>query len=215
MAVIPSGWQYPEVCEARILFDNHSYQTPGYIKSKQVLKYPISIDETIVGSIEVVYTKPVPASSEGIFLDKERKLIQTIAERIGQTLFHRRLKQVLQEWNRPRLDFPENHLEHEWMVILDLLRRTDPNMLLYVSRKMINHLYRNGITEAGSLLNDFSPGWQDTFSRGEVNYPSARVPLGNINTISEKTFQIAARHLSDQEISLLLKRWIQEQKPMI
>ena len=212
VAVVPSGWQYPEVCEARILFDNHSYQTPGYIKSKQVLKCPISIDETIVGSIEVVYTRPVPASSEGIFLDKERKLIQTIAERIGQTLFHRRLKQVLQEWNRPRLDFPENHLEHEWMVILDLLRRTDPNMLLYVSRKMINHLYRNGITEAGSLLNDFSPGWQDTFSRGEVNYPSARVPLGNINTISEKTFQIAARHLSDQEISLLLKRWIQEQK---
>ena len=120
VAVVPSGWQYPEVCEARILFDNHSYQTPGYIKSKQVLKCPISIDETIVGSIEVVYTRPVPASSEGIFLDKERKLIQTIAERIGQTLFHRRLKQVLQEWNRPRLDFPENHLEHEWMVILDL-----------------------------------------------------------------------------------------------
>lgn len=210
--VIPSGWQYPEVCEARILFDSNSYQTPGYCKSKLLLNCPIKIDDAIVGSIEVVYTKSVPSSEEGTFLDKERKLIQTIAERIGQTLFHRRLKQVLQEWNRPRLGFTERHLEHEWMVVLDLLRRTDPDMLLHVSRKMINHLYWNGVAEAGNLLNDFSPGWQDSFSRGEVNYPSARVPLGNVNTICEKTFQIAARHFSDQEISLRLNRWIQEQK---
>lgn len=210
--VIPSGWQYPEACEARILFDQHSYQTPGYCKSRLLLSCPIKADDAVVGSIEVVYTKPVPQSEEGVFLDKERKLIQTIGDRIGQTLFHRRLKQVLQEWNRPRMGLSERHMEHEWMVILDLLRRTDPDMLLHVSRKMINHLYWNGIAEAGSLLNDFSPGWQDSFSRGEVNYPSARVPLGNINTICEKAFLIAARHFSDQEISLRLNRWIQEQK---
>ena len=71
------------------------------------------------------------------------------------------------------------------MVILDLLRRTDPNMLLYVSRKMINHLYRNGITEAGSLLNDFSPGWQDTFSRGESITPVPGYPWA-ISTPSAK-----------------------------
>lgn len=211
--VVPSGWQYPEVCEARMVVDNHNFQTRGYCKTQISEKSPIKVDDEVVGSIEVVYIREVPRSPEGYFLDKERTLIRTIADRIGQTIFHRRLKQVMQEWKRPRLDLSENHgLEHEWTVILDLLRRTDPDMLLHVSRKMINHLYWNGVKEAADLLHDFSPGCQDSCQPGEVNYPSAKLPLGNLNHLCEKTFQLAARNLSDNEISLRLKRWIQEQK---
>ncbi|MEN6461460.1 MAG: PEP/pyruvate-binding domain-containing protein, partial [Syntrophomonas sp.] len=211
--VVPSGWQYPEVCEARMVINQNSYQTQGYCTSRFLESSPIKVDDEFVGNIEVVYIQEVPKGPEGYFLDKERKLIRTIAERIGQTIFHRRLKQLLQDWNQPRLDLSENrNLEHEWTVILDLLRRTDPNMLLHVSRKMINHLYWNGVKEAGDLLPEFSPGWQDSAHRGEVNYPSAKLPLGNANHICEKVFHIAAQNLSDNEITSRLKRWIQEQK---
>jgi hypothetical protein len=211
--VIPAGWQYPQACEARMVINQNSYQTKGYCASRFSESTPIKVDDKVVGNIEVVYIQEVPKGPEGYFLDKERKLIRTIAERIGQTMFHRQLKQVLQEWNQPRLDSAENGtLEHEWMVILDLLRRTDPDMFLYVSRKMINLLYWNGIKEAGDLLHDFSPGWRDFSHRGEVNYPSAKLPLGNASYIGEKVFNIAAQNLSDNEISMRLRRWIQEQK---
>ncbi len=210
--VIPSGWQFPDCCEARMVIENSSYQSSGYCKSSVNETVPVRVDDEITGNLEVVYTKEVPRSPEGYFLDKEHKLVRTIAERVGQTIFHRRLKQVLQEWNRPRMELSEHNLENEWMVILDLLRRTDPDMLLHVSRRMMNHLYLNGVEEAGELLHDFSPGWQESFRLGEVNYPSAKLPLGNINHISEKTFQTASKHLSAHEISLWLKNWIQEQK---
>ncbi|MGI5921215.1 MAG: PEP/pyruvate-binding domain-containing protein [Syntrophomonadaceae bacterium] len=210
---IPAGWQYPEACEARIVINQNSYQTPGYCSSRISQTVPVRVDDKTVGSIEVVYIQQVPQGPEGYFLDKERRLISTIAERIGQTIFHRQLKQVLQEWNHPRPDAAENRTrEHEWTVILDLLRRADPDMLLHVSRKMINLLYGNGIKEAGDLLHDFSPGWQDFAHRGEVNYPMAKLPLGNASHISEKVFNIAAQNLSDKEITLRLNRWIQEQK---
>ncbi|MDD3269558.1 MAG: PEP/pyruvate-binding domain-containing protein [Syntrophomonadaceae bacterium] len=211
--VIPSGWQYPEFCEARLLVDNHSYQSKGFYPSRISELSNIRVDDEVVGKLEVVYTSKVAKSDEGYFLDKERKLIRTLADRIGQTIFQRRLKQVLQEWNRPRLDLSErNGFEREWMVILDLLRRTDPDLLLHVSRKMINHLYAMGIKEAEALLHDLSPGWKPSFHHGEVNYPSAKLPLGNVNHISQRTFHIAAQKLSDSEISLRLNQWIQEQK---
>lgn len=210
--VVPSGWQYPEACEARMIFDRRSYQTPGYCKSPIAEKCLLKVDDEVVGSIEVVYIRDVPKSPEGFFLDKERKLIQTIAERIGQTIFHRRLKQVLKEWKRPGLDLAEGSLDYEWMVILDLLRKTDPELLIHVSRKMINHLYWNGARGAAELLSEFSPGWPDSSQSWEVNYPSAKLPRGNINLLCEKTFQLAAQNLSETEIAVRLKRWIQEQK---
>lgn len=211
--VIPSGWQYPEYCAAQIVIEQQSFQTESYCRSRISESSPIKVDERVVGSIEVVYTRQVPGGPEGFFLDKERKLIHTIAERIGQTIFHRRLKQVMQEWSRPRMDLPESAgSDGQWTVILDLLRRTDPEMLLNVSRKMTNHLYVMGVGEAESLLHIFSPGWQEVLPRGEVNYPSARMPLGNVSQICERVYHLASRYLSDKEITMRLNRWIQEQK---
>ena len=31
--VLPSGWRFPELCRARIIYKNHSYQSPGFISS--------------------------------------------------------------------------------------------------------------------------------------------------------------------------------------
>jgi len=207
--VIPAGWQYPEVCHARIVYDNSSYQTQGFCPSSLQQQVPLKMDDKIVGTIEVVYTREVPKSDEGYFLEKERKLICTIADRIGQTLLHRRLKYLLSIWNSSE---PSPSASSEWKVIVDLLSRTDPDMLLHVCRRMINYLYWSGVRETETVLEDFSPGWKESLERGEVNYPSAKLPLLNIDNISAKTFAIAQKNLSDTEISLKLQKWLQEQK---
>ncbi len=210
--VIPSGWQFPELCEARIIYDNRSYQTPGFCSSPYVESVPIKVDDKEAGRLEVVYTQEVPPSEEGVFLEKEHKLIRTIANRIGQTIWQRRVKEVLLDWEQSKIQNGLRETGQDWVVIIDLLRRTDPDMLMHVSRRMINHLLTSGITEAEDILQEYSPGWKIAFDNDHDNYPSARVPLGNLISISDRIFQVASRYLSAQEISLRLQKWIQEQK---
>ena len=40
----------------------------------------------------------------------------------------------------------------EWRIVLEFLRDTDPVLLQRISRKLINHLSWNGVTEAKELL---------------------------------------------------------------
>lgn len=209
--VMPSGWQFPEQCKARIVYEDYSYQTPGFTSSPISESTNIKVNGKIIGKVEVVYIREVAKSQEGYFLGKERKLIQTIADRIGQTIFQRHMEQVLQEWNTSKNEACDSASPKEWMVIVDLVSRTDPNMFLHICRKMINHLYLSGVKEAEEVLWDFASGFRGIFE-GEVNYPSEKLPLGNMKHIREKTFNIASQHLSDAEISMRLKQWIQEEK---
>ncbi|WP_429383895.1 PAS domain S-box protein [Mucilaginibacter sp. UYCu711] len=80
--VLPPGWQYPEVCEARILFDEKEYKTQGFRDSiyKQIADFGLLDGRK--GSVEVVYTENRPPEAEGVFLEEERSLINTIAEAI-------------------------------------------------------------------------------------------------------------------------------------
>jgi pyruvate,water dikinase len=75
---IPSGWQFPEICEARIVYENNNYQTSKFYPSPYSEKSPIKVDGKVVGYLEVAYTEQVPQTEEGCFLEKERKLINTI-----------------------------------------------------------------------------------------------------------------------------------------
>lgn len=210
--VIPLGWQFPELCKIRIVYDNHSYQTPGFSSSAISENCNIKVNGKIIGNIEVVYIREVAKSPEGYFLEKERKLIRTIADRIGQTLFQRHMEQVLRQWDSSRNEpYDSNSSIKEWMVIVDLISRTDQNAFLHICRKMINHLYLSGVKEAEEVLWDFGSGFRGSFD-GEVNYPSEKLPLGNLTSISAKTFSIAAQHLSDGEITTRLKQWIEEEK---
>lgn len=210
---IPSGWQFPEICHARIVYENSSYQTSGFYLSSFSESISIKVDDKDLGVLEVSYSSGSPKGVEEIFLEKERKLIRTIAERIGQTIFLRQIKQLAEEWKTSKINSSDiNTPYQEWPVIIDLLGKTDLDMLLHVSKKMLNYLYFSGIKEAEEVLYELIPGWKGSFESGEVNFPSAKLPLANIANMAEKTFYIAAQTLSDGEISIRLKKWIQEKK---
>lgn len=209
--VIPDGWQFPELCKVLIVYENHNYQTSGFFPSAISECCKIKVNGKETGRIEVVYIREVNKSAEGYFLDKERKLIRTIADRISQTIFQRYMEQLLRQWDSSRSEPFESNAKREWMVIADLISRTDQNAFLHICRKMINHLYVSGVKEAEEVLWDFGSGFRGDFA-GEVNYPSEKFPLGNLQQISQKIFRIAEQHLSDDEISIRLKQWVEEEK---
>ena len=203
---IPPGWQYPDICQARISLDNHVFQTEGYLDTTWKLKAPVVVQDDQVGTITVIYTRERPDEDEGPFLKEERKLINTIAEQLGYYLLNERLREVFDEEGQP----PTEDRQAEWWVILNLLRRTDPKLLIRVSRKMVNYLGWNKVPGADTLLEYMNPSYLEGPEFIDINRP-AQIESGKDKLeISTEIFQLAEKHLEDQEILDHIHQWIKE-----
>jgi len=211
--VLPSGFRFPEVCRVEIAYDNHRYQSADFARSRISDGVDIKAGGKVVGRITVTYIDEVSKTDEGYFLEKEKRLIKTIADRIEQTIFFRRAERLIEEWGIPEKDgLPKHPTAADWMAIIALLQKTDQDMLLHICRKMVNHLCYRGIREAEQELCKLNFGSKVFPVAGEVNFPSQMLPLGDLAKISEKAFSIASKHMTDGEISTRLMKWIQETK---
>ena len=208
--VLPPGWQWPDECQARILVEDGVYAPPGWTRTPWVQSSPIRVQGEIVGSVEVSYRKEMPVSDEGPYLKEERKLLDTVAERLGELLLHRKLLDKIQTWQAAVEGF-ESRPREDWWVIIDFLRKTDQHLLVRISRRMINYLCWNGVEEAQELLPRFTgsrPGEEIL----DENRPLERRTLESILRAAEEAFQIAARHLSSEDILSCIQKWIKDDK---
>jgi len=211
---IPPGWQYPEICQARITSRQATCASAAFEESPWVQKADIVVQGETVGVIEVCYTREMPQMDEGPFLNEERKLINTIAERLGHFILHKDLVHAVDEWQIAKAEVSKKKAKGEWSVGLDLLRRTDQNLLMRISRKMINHLCWSGVEEAEELLRQFGVEW-----RGEqadllidANQPRQREEISSTVRLSDDTFRLAAQNLGEEDIVACLQKWIKEDR---
>ncbi len=212
LEAIPPGWQFPDICRARIRYGGKSYTSPEFVESPWRLSADIVIQDRVEGTIEIFYTREVGPADEGPFLKEERKLINTISERLGHHILHHRLHNVFSEWQSLKQQLAEKKRE-EWKVILQMLRRTDQNLYTRISRKMLNRLCWAGIKTACDLMQRFSArNENDPDVFGESNRPRQREQLHNFIAQSDEIFQIAAEHLSEEEILYLIQKWIKDDK---
>ncbi|MBN1654593.1 MAG: sensor histidine kinase [Deltaproteobacteria bacterium] len=80
---IPSAWQYPEITCARISYESLSVQTSNFVQSEWSQKVDIRALDERLGAVEVYYTELRPTIDEGPFLARERRLLESLAARIG------------------------------------------------------------------------------------------------------------------------------------
>lgn len=205
---LPPGWQFPVICEARITYQGKVFQTPAFQETPWSLKSPIPVQGEIVGTVAVYYTQPMPKFDEGPFLKEERKLIDTIADRLAQWILHRELRGAFETKPRPPEGTPRRE---EWTIILDLLRRTDRPLLRRLTRRMVNYLGYNGVKEAADLLHRVMAvtGW-DTDEPD--NRPLQKNPLLESWQLTTETFQLAGRALGQDEVLTLIQKWIKEDR---
>jgi pyruvate,water dikinase len=204
---IPHGWQYPDICLARITFDGEVHASPNFVETPWVQRARILSQGDPVGSLEVFYTQAMPAVDEGPFLKEERKLIDTIADRLGNWVTHRRLVESMERWRSAQraLAGPPTS---EWAVIVDLLRRTDQGLLVRLARKLINHLGCSGVKQAEQLLRRVSAAGQAGAEANEENRPRERDGLPAPDVLVEEAFRLAAAHLGDEELLACIHKWI-------
>ncbi len=208
IAAIPPGWQFPAVCQAKVLFREKIYQSTKFRETEWCQSADINVQDEKIGNICVYYTEERPLADEGPFLKEERKLINTIADQFGLYVLHQQLKTVFEE--------TKNEIKEEksdWVVILDLLKRTDPKLLIRISRKMVNFLCWSGIRDAEKLLENFSPAYREENELlKEMNRPYQRQAGSDLMEASYKIFEVAGNHLTKKDILSSIQKWIKEDR---
>jgi hypothetical protein len=211
---IPSGWQYSDVCRVAITIEDVTYSSPDFKESPWMLSEDIEVQNIAVGKICVYYTRDMPGSDTGPFLKEEKRLLSTIANRFGHFIMYRRMKQVFQNYRTDAKDLQEDTVE-EWRSALNLLRQTDKNLFLNISRRMLNYLCWSGVDEAEQLFKKFGAGGDEDREAewiGEDNRPHQKSILPFSEIYTGEIFRIAAKHLSNDQILASIHKWIQEDR---
>jgi len=209
---IPPGWQYPEICTGMVSLSGEVSAPSTFTETEWCLTSTIVALGENVGTITVCYTEERPKADEGPFLAEERRLINAIAERIGLFVMQRHLHTGRQHWQSAvqNISSPDSQ---PWTVLLEFLRRTDQNLLVRITRKMINHMCWNGIEEAESLLQkSFVEGSFSDLEESDENRPMRKMNLTNTSDLTSHTFDIAGRHLSENKVISCIQQWINEEK---
>jgi hypothetical protein len=203
IAALPPGWQFPDVCQARIVLGGQSYEPPGFVETAWTLSAPIHVHSQPSGLLSVSYKEERPPSDEGPFLKEERRLVDTIAFRLGHFLEQRDARRGGAE------RAAQGREDHR--VVLELLRATDQNLYRRIARKMLNHLAWSGVAEARELLLRLSSD-RAAAAGGDENRPTQCGGPEDPERTAGETFRIAAEELAESEIASLVQVWMREER---
>ncbi len=89
VALIPPGWQYPEITCTRVSFDKQIYLSECFEESEWKQSENIIAGGERRGSIDVFYREERREQDEGPFLKEERNLVNGIANALGQAIEHK------------------------------------------------------------------------------------------------------------------------------
>ncbi|MBM3327595.1 MAG: pyruvate, phosphate dikinase [Calditrichaeota bacterium] len=210
--VIPQGWQYPDLCVVRVVYQNEIFQSSNFQATSWQQSAQICVSDEVVGEISVYYLRNIPSLEQDPFLQEERRLLQTIAERLEAFIHYQSMRRAMHDWKSSAQAAPDE--PREWKVILELLRRSDPNLLHKISRKMLIHLCWNGCKKAGALQKQLSGGdqYDEIFSFESENIPIRFKEMTDIPKLADEVFAIAYDQMDNKMIMALVQKWMEEDK---
>ena len=213
IVAIPPGWQYPDICVAKLTLEGHSCQSSHFRETPWVQFADVKVQDRKVGRLSVYYTTEMPHADDGPFLKEETKLLGTIADRLGHYLLYSRMKQAYQDYQSARQDVAA-HKAEEWRMALNFLRQTNKNLFFAISRRMLNFLSWSGVQEAEKILQKSlaAEKGRAAGSLEDDNRPYQMVLPAFTDKLSDETFRLAAKHLTSEQILVNIQKWIQEDR---
>jgi signal transduction histidine kinase len=79
VALLPAGWQFPDITEARVTVGDLIVTTPGFRVTPWVQRAEFTDRQGQSGVLEIVYLSPPPVAAGDGFLPEERNLIGSLA----------------------------------------------------------------------------------------------------------------------------------------
>ncbi len=209
--ILPEGWQYPSICEARIIYENQCFQSSDFEETPWMLSADLEIRNLRVGIVQIAYSENPFDDYRELFLEEERTLIKQVAVRLGYALFYYKYRELFRDWDQLKTCVSDEECDSS-RLILDMLRHADQRLFIRISRKMINHLCRAGSQKANEIMANLID--VDDVSDGDIyeesNWPREKVPLDQILNLSDEVFKLASDMLGDAETLKIIQRWITE-----
>jgi hypothetical protein len=210
---IPPGWQFPDITRVKLIYKGNVYTSENFSESPWFQEVPIKVNDDIVGHIYVYYIKQTRQFDEGPFLKEERKLLNTIAERIGHFILHKDTFAFMSDLQEIQ-DISSGNFKHKWQIILDMLKKTDKPLFNTIIRKLLHNLCWQENKEAQELLKEASAGQIDSNNQVVIfdeNKPLKKKSLDDDDFV-QKVINLADENFRDEEILSKLQKWIYEDK---
>ncbi len=186
---IPFGFTSPDACRVQISLREEVFQLSDYGEAAFLCSAPLpGEDNEPIGQIAVGYI-PALLQEASPLLSNEVKLLNTIAYRVS----------TLVSGNRRELS-----------LMLDMLRRIDPDMLRRIGEKLRVYLKNTVGAQADTLFDEM--GLQARQTYGEVNAPTIHPPVMDTDEIRKRLLEGATAFLPQDTVYGLLSKWIQEQR---
>jgi len=171
---IPPGWQYPEICQVILTYDDRTLRSAEFEPTSWMLRAEITVQDSVAGALEVYYLEERPEEDTGPFLKEEVRLVNTIAELIGHFILRQRLLNLQKDWEAFESGTTVDSSEI-WRSPLHLLRASDRGLYLRIAHKLLNYLCQVGIPEARDVAARMAGVDPSEGAGGEVNVPACRL----------------------------------------
>jgi len=210
---LPSGFLYSDICKVKLVYGDIIYLTNDFEETEWVIYSDIKVQDKVVGKISVFYLKEVPKSDVGPFLKEEVRLLETVADRLGHFILHQKLKNVFNELRNVRETVGVRR-KGDWKVVLDMIRKTDPNLFMSLMRKMLHMLCWKGVEEAEMLMKHSSVARLGNTSEavGDDNKPSKVKKIVDYDHYVDTIQRLTDENLPDEIILSRIQKWMQEDK---
>ena len=212
LQIVPDGFRFPEFVKVRIQFFDKKYQLPDFEASNFLLDSHIKAFGEEFGKIEVFSKESDIPSTSSPFLKEEVQLLNTISDRVGHFAIYIKVRGLFQELKELNEELSESQ-KPEWLVILDMLKKTDQSLYSILSRKMLNHLFCKGVRESMDLFKKLGSNVDfDSTVSAEINRPSKKSVLMQSFKFGHEIFELASQYFSDEDIIQRIQKWIHEEK---
>jgi len=213
VSIIPQGFRYSDICHCRINLRGKSFKSANYHDFGVSYTAQVFVREKSVGDIKVCYSEKIPEADKGAFLPEEEKLLKTIADRLGHFVLHSELKSIFHDLETVK-STTYTPIKGEWKIVLDMIRKTDPNLFMTILRKFLHLLYWKGVEEADLLLKHMNINIKpdENYFHGEENKPLKKFIVNDYDEYIETILRLVNENLFDEDIMLKVQKWIREDK---
>ncbi len=211
--IIPPAMQYPEDCFINLTVGSKTYQSPEFTETKSFIRSEIISCKVNIGFISVHYKEKPTTTDKSLFLEEEKRLIQTIANSLSQFIVHQNdqntVATIEQNENQETLQIREKS-----DIILEMIKQTNQDLYFRISRKMLYELSQGGNIEARKLLKSITTHLQssETQITQDDNIINQEHSIDYLSNYSKFVYKIARKYYSDDEILNYVNNWVQENK---
>lgn len=195
--IIPNGFRNILACTVVIEFDGQVYCSKPITEEVDELGSAIIVNGDTRGYIKVMYPKNTFPEHEIVFLDQELRLLNTISRRISEVVSKEKTSSAV-------------NYRSSWEAILELLQKTDHEILLYVCEKMISLLAGTNPNLVKNVFKEMD--WVKYDAQREINYPLETLPAVDVIRLSRILFFSAADTMEDEKIYEYISLWVYQGK---